>query len=72
MNIPCLIGAVVMFVMCFLVKKFLHVFGLPLIMILGLIGFILLMVGLFKSKFTNVQQQPIVPIVPNKEEEKQE
>lgn len=64
MKITALIGAIVMFVICFLIKKFLHVFGLPLIIICGIIGFILLMVGLFSSSFTNVQ-------VPVQEEEEQ-
>ncbi len=55
MDIKSLIAAVIMFVFCFLIKMYLHVFGLPLIIIVGTVGFILLMVGLFKSKFTNVQ-----------------
>jgi hypothetical protein len=65
MKISALIGAIVMFVFCFLLKKFLHVFALPGIIICGTIGFILLMVGLFSSSFTNVQQK-------EKEEEKKE
>ena len=70
MNIPALIGAIVMFVFCFLIKKFLHKFGLPLILIVGLVGFILLMIGLFKSGFTNVQA-PVKVIEPEEEEKKE-
>ena len=55
MNIPSLVAAIIMFVFCFLIKKFLHAWGLPLIIVVGTAGFILLMVGLFKSSFTNVQ-----------------
>lgn len=55
MDIKALIAAVIMFVFCALIKIYLHVWGLPLIILVGTAGFILLMVGLFKSKFTNVQ-----------------
>jgi hypothetical protein len=71
MHIPSLIGAIVMFVFCFLIKKFLHRWGLPLIMIVGLAGFILLMIGLFKkSKFTNVQT-PVKVIEPEESEQQE-
>ena len=69
MQLPLIIAAIVMFVFCFLIKKFLHVFGLPLIILVGSVGFILLMVGLFKSGFTNVQQ-PQPPCI--QDEEKQQ
>jgi hypothetical protein len=73
MNIPSLIGAIVMFVFCFLIKKFLHKWGLPLILIVGLVGFILLMIGLFKkSKFTNVQAPVKVIEEEIKEDEKKQ
>ena len=55
MNIPLIIAGIVCFVLCLVLKMVLHIFSFPLVIPIALTGFILLMVGLFKSSFTNVQ-----------------